>query len=145
MNSIIRYSNPLSALSNHFDDFFSDNIFESINRELSSESWPKVDISENETTYLLKADCPGLDKKDIEISIENGILKIEGEKKVEHKKEKGKYYHLERSYGKFCRSFYLPENIDQEQIVASMKNGVLELAIPKVEKARPKSIDIKID
>jgi HSP20 family protein len=145
MNALIRYANPLAALSSHFDDLFSDNIFETLDRKLMSGSWPKVDITESGNGYMIKADLPGMDKKDITVSVENGVLTITGEKADEHKKEKGKYYHLERSYGKFSRSFYLPEGADAEKIDASMKNGVLELNIQKTEKQKPKSIDIKVN
>lgn len=145
MNALIRYANPFTALSSHFDDVFSDNIFESIDRKLTSGSWPKVDISESDNGYSIKADLPGMDKKDVTISVESGVLTITGEKADEHKKEKDKYYHLERSYGKFCRTFYLPEGSDAEKIAASMKNGVLELDIPKTEKQKPKNIEIKVN
>ncbi|HEX2959967.1 MAG TPA: Hsp20/alpha crystallin family protein [Chitinispirillaceae bacterium] len=145
MNALIRYSNPFTALSSHLDDLFADNIFESIDRQLITGSWPKVDISESDKGYMIKADLPGMDKKDVIISVENGVLTITGEKVDENKKEKGKYYHLERSYGKFCRTFSLPDGVDQEKITASMKNGVLELEIIKSEKQKPKSIEIKVD
>jgi HSP20 family protein len=145
MNALIRYANPFNALSNHFEDLFSDNFFESIDRQLTCGSWPRVDISESDNSYAIKADLPGMDKKDINISIENGVLSITGEKVDEHKKEKGKYYHLERSYGKFSRTFYLPEGADAEKITAAMKNGVLELEIPKTEKQKPKNIEIMVN
>jgi HSP20 family protein len=145
MNTLIRYANPFTALSSHLDDLFSDNIFESIDRKLITGSWPKVDISESDNGYIIKADLPGMDKNDVSISVENDVLTITGEKTDEHKREKGKYYHLERSYGKFCRSFSLPDGVDAEKITASMKNGVLELEILKSEKLKPKSIEIKVD
>ena len=145
MSAVIRYSNPFSTCANRYDDLFSDNIFEALDRQMSNGSWPRVDISEEETSYSIKADLPGLDKKDMSISVEKGVLKIEGEKKEEVKREKGKYYHLERSYGKFSRSFYLPDEVNVEKIDAVMKNGTLELTIPKAEKVKPKSIEIKVD
>jgi HSP20 family protein len=145
MNALIRYANPFSAMSNRFEDLFSDNFFEAIDRELTGTSWPRVDISESDTNYIIKADLPGMDKKDVTISVENGVLSITGEKADEHKKENGKYYHLERSYGKFSRTFYLPEGADAEKISAAMRNGVLELEIPKTEKQKPKNIEIKVN
>jgi HSP20 family protein len=145
MNALIRYANPFTALSSHLNDLFADNVFESIDRQLTSGSWPKVDISESDNGYIIKADLPGMDKKDVTISVENGVLTITGEKADEYKREKGKYYHLERSYGKFCRTFSLPDGVDAEKITASMKNGVLELEILKSEKQKSKSIEIKVD
>jgi len=145
MNALIRYATPFATLSSHLDDLFSDNIFESIDRKLTTGSWPKVDISESDNGYVIRADLPGMDKKDVSISVENGVLTITGEKTDEYKREKGKYYHLERSYGKFCRTFSLPDGVDSEKITASMKNGVLELEVLKSEKQKPKSIEIKVD
>jgi HSP20 family protein len=145
MSALIRFERPMTALSSLFDDFFGNPVYESVNRELTYGSWPKVDIEEKESGYAIRADLPGLDKKDIAITVENGTLRIEGEKKEEHKVEKDRYYHLERSYGKFSRSFALPDEIDSGNIAASMKNGVLELTLPKSEKAKPKSIDVKIN
>lgn len=145
MNSLIRYSNPMSSLSNWIDEFFNDNrYFDSIDRELTSGNFPRVDITENETSYQIKADLPGMDKKDIAVNIENGVIRIEGEKKEEHKKEHGKYFHLERSYGHFSRSFALPEEVNAEKIEAKMHNGVLEVILPKSERARPKAIEVKV-
>jgi HSP20 family protein len=135
----------MSTLSSLFDDFLGDNVYESVNRELAGGEWPKVDIEESADSYAIKAELPGMDKKDIAINIENGAIRIEGEKKTEHKREKGRYYHLERSYGKFSRSFALPEGVDAEKVTASMEHGVLELKIPKNEQAKPRTIEVKIN
>lgn len=145
MSTLIRYERPMATLSSLFDDLFGGNAFESVNRQLSCGNWPNVDIEESEATYTIKADLPGMEKNDVAITVENGSLKIEGEKKTEQKREKGRYYHLERSYGKFSRSFALPEGVDAELITASMNHGVLELTIPKTEKAKPRSIEVKIN
>ncbi|KMQ51758.1 Heat shock protein Hsp20 [Chitinispirillum alkaliphilum] len=145
MNGIIRYSAPVNTLSDWIDNFFADTGFESPNRQLAKGTWPRVDVSEDEENYRLHADLPGMDKKDINIRIENGVLYMEGEKKEEVKREKGRYTHLERNFGKFSRSFTLPEEIDQERIEGKMENGVLELVLPKNEKAKPKKLQIKIN
>ena len=144
MSALIRFERPSTTLSSFFDDFFGENAFESVNREFSAGAWPKVDIEETENGYAIRADLPGMDKKDVSITVENGTLRIEGEKTEEHKKEKGRYYHLERSYGRFSRSFALPEDTDMEHIVAAMNNGVLELTLPKNEAAKPKAIEVKV-
>ena len=145
MSTLIRFERPMTTLSSLFDDFFGKPVYESVNRDLSCGSWPKVDIEENDTGYTIRADLPGMSKKDVAITVENGTLKIEGEKKEEHKVKEDRYYHLERGYGKFSRSFALPEEIHSGRITASMKNGVLELDLPRSEKAKPKSIDVKIN
>jgi HSP20 family protein len=143
MSSLIRYTNPMSSLSNWLDDFFGNNFYESFDRQITT-TWPRVDITENDANYTIKADLPGMDKKDVSITVENNVLTIVGEKKEEHKKEQGKYYHLERSYGKFARSFALPDEVSANTIEAKMNNGVLELTLPKTERAKPKAIEVKV-
>ncbi|MBD3418526.1 MAG: Hsp20 family protein [Chitinivibrionales bacterium] len=137
---------PTNALSRRLDDLLGDSGFESSNRAISATNWPKVDIAESENGYKISADLPGLDKKDVTVTVEDGVLTIEGEKQSEHeKKEKGRYYHLERSYGKFSRSFSLPENVDAEKINAKFAHGVLELELTKRPEAKPKAIEVKVD
>jgi HSP20 family protein len=145
MNAVVRYGNPLATLSDLFDDLLNGNVFEAAGRQLTGTSWPRVDITESEKNYILRADVPGLDKKDLSVTVENGVLTIKGEKKEERKTEKDRYYHFERSYGKFSRSFALPEEVDSEHIEAKMENGVLELSLPKIENARPKAIEVKVN
>lgn len=146
MSALIRYEKPVFTLSNVFDDFFGDEFFFNGGREIVRHQWPKVDIVENDNDYMVHADLPGLDKKDITISVEDGVLTISGEKKLEKKdRKKGRYYYYERSYGNFCRSFALPENIDEKNIAANYKNGLLELSIKKTEKAKPKAIEVKVE
>ena len=145
MSALIRYRRPSYTLSNLLNDYFNDDFFRS-SREISRTNWPLVDIVENEDNFVLKADVPGLDKKDIKISVEDNVLSISGEKKQEKKdKQKGRYNFYERSYGSFQRSFALPENIDEKSINANLKNGLLELTLKKVEKPKPKAIEIKVD
>lgn len=146
MSALIRYEKPVFTLSNLFDDFFGDEFFFNGGREIVRHQWPKVDIVENDNDFVVHADLPGLDKKDITISVEDGVLTISGEKKLEKKdRKKGRYYYYERSYGSFCRSFALPENVDEKNIAANYKNGLLELTIKKTEKAKPKAIEVKVE
>jgi HSP20 family protein len=105
---------------------------------------PRVDILEQDGGYELVADLPGLKKEDIKIEIEDNMLTLRGEKKLEGEK-KGKNYRLcERYYGEFARIFALPENVNRDAIVAEFKDGVLKLEIPKTEKAKPKQIEVTI-
>ena len=90
-------------------------------------------------------DLPGIDKKNVTISMEKGILSIQGERIEEKREENTNYYRVERVYGKFHRSFSLPQTADEENISAHMSNGVLEITIPKKEIAKLKSIEIKGD
>ena len=114
--------------------------------DLSFAEWaPSVDIEEEDDKYLIKADIPGVDKKDIEVNLDKGVLSIRGEKLVEKETGKGsKRHRTERFHGTFARSFTLPTAVKAEKVDASYKNGVLKLVIPKAEEAKPKAIDIKV-
>ena len=114
--------------------------------ELSVADWaPSVDIEEAADKYVIKADLPGVDKKDIDVKLENGILSIRGEKQTETETGKGtKRHRTERFHGSFARSFTLPDAVKADEVDASYKDGVLTLYIPKAEAAKPKSIEIKV-
>lgn len=105
---------------------------------------PSVDISETEGEYQIKAEIPDVKKEDVKVTLEDGVLTIQGERKQE-KEEKGKKYHrIERSYGSFVRTFSLPDVIDEDKVKAEFKDGVLNLHLPKSEKAKPKAIEVKV-
>jgi HSP20 family protein len=105
---------------------------------------PSVDISETEGEYLIKAEIPDVKKEDVKVRVENGVLTIQGQRKQE-KEEKGTQYHrIERSYGSFARTFSLPEVIEEDKVKAEFKDGVLNLHLPKSEKAKPKAIEIMV-
>jgi HSP20 family protein len=145
MNTLVRYEEPVFGLANLFDEFLDDGFLFNGSRELVRHAWPRVDVVENDDSFSIHADVPGIDKNDISISVENRVLTISGEKKQDKKeKQKGRYYYYERSYGSFNRSFALPENVDEKNIEARYTNGTLELTIKKVEKEKPKAIEIKV-
>ena len=102
---------------------------------------PTVDISETEGEYLIKAELPEVRKEDVKVTVENGVLTLQGERRQE-KEEKG--HRVERSYGSFIRSFSLPESVDESAVKAEYKDGVLHLHLPKSEKVKPKAIDVKV-
>jgi len=105
---------------------------------------PTVDISETEAEYAIKAELPEVKKEDVKVTVEDGVLTLQGERKQE-KEEKGKKYHrVKRSYGRFVRSFTLPDSVDESKVKAEYADGVLHLHLPKSEKAKPKQIDVKI-
>ena len=105
---------------------------------------PTVDISETEGEYLIKAELPEVRKEDVKVTVENGVLTLQGERRQE-KEEKGKRFHrVERSYGSFVRSFTLPESVDESSVKAEYKDGALNLHLPKSEKVKPKAIDVKV-
>jgi HSP20 family protein len=111
---------------------------------VETSSWkPYVDIKEETNQFLIKADIPGVDPKDIEINMEDSILSIKGERNTFNKEEKEGYTRLERVQGQFYRRFTLPDTADATKIKARSKNGVIEISIPKKEKALLKKITIK--
>jgi HSP20 family protein len=103
---------------------------------------PPVDIHEEKDRIVITAELPGLKENEISITTENGMLTIGGERKFE-KEENGKNYHrVERTYGRFARSFSLPNNVDREKIGAKFSNGLLQIELPKREDAKPRTIRI---
>lgn len=105
---------------------------------------PTTDVSETNEEYLIKAELPEVKKEDVKISVDDRVLTFQGERKQE-KEEKGKKFHrVERSYGSFFRRFTLPNEVDETRIRAEFRDGVLNLHLPKTEKAKAKVIDVKV-
>ena len=105
---------------------------------------PLVDITEDEKEYLIQAELPDMKKEDVRLTVENGVLAISGERKFE-KEEKGRKYHrIERAYGSFVRKFSLPEDADGSNVTANIKDGVLQVHLPKSVKAKQKAVEITI-
>jgi HSP20 family protein len=105
---------------------------------------PKVDITENEKEYLVKADLPEMKKEEIKVNVEDGVLSISGERKAETEEKSKKFHRIERSYGSFLRSFTLPENADGKKIAAEFKDGVLRVHLPKSPVEKTKGIEVKV-
>ncbi len=146
--NVIRYE-PLGVLRQFHDEvsrLFDEDYRGLTGKDQSSAAtshWaPAVDIKEEADRYVLRADVPGVDSKDIEITMENGVLTIKGERKHEDTEEREGYKRVERVYGTFYRRFTLPDTADAEKVSASSKNGVLEVTIPKQEKVQPRKIKI---
>ena len=136
----------LESMSDRLNRVFSRPTLSTSGREaLTVADWlPTVDISETDSEYLIKAELPEVKKEDVKVTVENGVLTLQGERRQE-KEEKGKKYHrVERSYGSFVRSFTLPESVDESAVKAEYKDGMLNLHLPKAEKVKPKSIDVKV-
>lgn len=114
--------------------------------DTSTDWMPAVDVKESQDAYQVVADLPGVEPKDIDVSLEDGVLTVKGERKPqsENKTENGSeaYTRSERSYGSFCRSFTLPDTADADNISAKTEHGVLKLHIPKKEKVLPKKISV---
>jgi HSP20 family protein len=152
MNHIIRWSpiRELEEMSERLDRLFGRSLpsrLSEAGREalITAPEWtPSVDIVETPEEFIVKAELPEVKKEDVKVNLSEGILRIEGERKQE-KEEKGKKFHrIERFYGNFIRSFSVPDNIDDQKIRAEFKDGVLNIHLPKTEKAKPKATEITV-
>lgn len=109
----------------------------------SGDLMPAFDISEADDHFVVRADLPGIDAKDLDINLSGNVLSISGEKKREQEQKDESYYSVERQFGCFCRTFTLPSEVKQDGIEAIYKDGVLRLTVPKVESAKRKRIEVK--
>jgi HSP20 family protein len=124
---------------------FDDSLFRSDRRDdpLAMGSWsPAVDMFEKDDKVVIKAELPGLDKKDVSLDLQNGVLTLKGERKHENEVKEENFYRREMSYGKFVRSFSLPVDVDADQIKAEFQNGLLTVEVPKPEEHKPKQIKV---
>lgn len=135
----------LATFRNRLDSLFSKNPQSSDEPWFAVGEWaPAVDIIEDEKEYLIKAELPEVKKEDVTVTVENGVLLIKGERKMEKEESKKTYHRVERAYGSFLRSFTVPEDADAEQIKAEFSNGILSVHLAKSEKAKPKQIEVKV-
>lgn len=112
---------------------------------LALSDWsPSVDISETDTAYLIKGEIPGVNKEDVRITIEDKTLTMRGERKQETEEKNKKFHRIERSYGSFMRSFRMPDDVDEANIKAAFKDGMLNVTLPKSEKAKAKARAIEV-
>ncbi len=105
---------------------------------------PSLEVKEDENQFLMHLDIPGMERKDLDISVSGNTLTVKGERKEEESKKGKGYFYSERRYGSFQRSVELPVEVDADKVVANYKDGVLELTLPKSEKAKPKQIKIDV-
>jgi HSP20 family protein len=137
-NPAVAYLNR-EPFARMFESFFND----AQGEEVSNRNWvPPVDIQETEEGYRLLAELPGLTKEDINITLENNVLRLSGERKFERDVKKESFHRVERTYGTFSRSFALPHQVNGEGVQAAFENGVLTITVPKAEQAKPRKIAI---
>jgi len=145
----LRKMDPLrnfDRMTKEMDRFWDSFVPATLKRTDDTGEWlPSLDVSETKNEIVVKAEVPGMDPKDIDISLSNGTLTIKGEKKQEREEKEGDYHLVERSYGSFIRSIMLPTEVKQDKINASYKNGVLKVVLPKSEEARKKEVKIKVE
>lgn len=143
--TLVRYEpwNALDQLRREMDQFFHTPANMEDSSVVTSDWTPAVDVKETDTAFEIHADVPGVDPKNIEVHMENGLLTIKGERESSKTDETDDYKRIERSYGSFYRRFSLPDTADAEKINAKSKNGVLEITIPKHEKLQPRKISVE--
>jgi len=133
-----RTRTPFEGLQRWLNDDFFETEFE--------RSWtPALDIEEKEGAYVVKADLPGVKKKDIHIELKNRVLTLKGERHNEHEETEGGYHRAERTFGSFERRFAVPEGVTEKDIHARYTDGVLELTIPVPKEETPKAIEVKVE
>lgn len=148
--AVIRWNDPLrelAALQDRMNRIFDDTLSRPPLRhdeDVFTGTWaPPVDIFETKDKMVLKAELPGLDEGQIHLRFEDGVLSLEGERKFEKESGDENYHRVERSYGRFMRSFSIPTLIDNEKISATFHNGILTVELPKREDTKPKQIKIQ--
>jgi len=133
-----------SEMNRLFGKFF-DSATPGNGRRTALRTWiPAMDITESENEYVLKADLPGLNEGDVNVELDDNVLRISGERKSEHKESKDGYHRVERAFGRFSRSLRLPEGVTAEGIQANFDNGVLEVHIQKPEQQKPQKVAISV-
>ena len=145
--TLIRWNNARQRMMptvSEWDRLMSDFVGDRFEDTELTDWTPAIDIAEDNDSFLVTADLPGLTKKDISINIKENMLTISGERKSEIKDEKRNYCRTERRYGAFKRSFQLTDQVLADKITATFKDGVLTVNVPKAEEVKPKEIEIKV-
>lgn len=145
--SIVRYDpfRDLRSLQDEVNRLFSTNLSRAFGDEgIARGAWmPNVDIYENKDQIVLEAELPGMNREDFDLSIENNIITLRGERRFEKKDDGDNYHRVERAYGTFTRSFTLPQTVSSEGATAEYKNGVLRVTLPKREEVKARRIEVK--
>ena len=150
MTNITRWNpvNEFEDLINRYNRYFglARGNGEREGKDLFSRSdWaPAVDIRETPEAFRIEAELPGMSKDDVKVTVQDGVLSIQGERKQEEETNDSKHHRVERIYGSFLRRFTLPENVDENSIRANFKDGILSLTLSKAEPAEPKAIEVDV-
>lgn len=156
--AVSKMTHPIAEMERAFDRFLGrgfpslwrgrdfpimDSLFGDSLLELNGQRMPNIDVVDRDTDILVRAEVPGVDKKDLSISLTDNLLTIKGETKCEKKEEKGDYHRREISSSAFARTFTLPGTVDSGKAAASLKDGVLEITLPKAESSKKRNIEVK--
>lgn len=145
MRDLVDFEKEFNKMFNAFENRFGISKSKEEDSEYENAVWmPLTDIYEDKEKYTLKLDLPGIKKEDVKISFIDGKLSISGERTQENEHNDSKCHRIERSFGRYYRSFNLPEHVQSEKINAEFKDGQLTISIPKAEEAKPKEIEIKV-
>lgn len=129
--SVLDRDEFLTPFSGLFDDFFNDS-FDFLGKDFFQKgTYPKVNVSDEENQLVIEAEVPGLNKDQIKVELESGLLRIKGEKKTVDESKQRNYVHKELKHSSFCRSFQIGDNVDVDKITSKFENGVLEIVLPK--------------
>ncbi len=148
--AIVRYEpwSALTRLHNEINRLFDSRVFGAMGEDtpaVATSDWtPLVDIKEEKDRFVIFADVPGVDPKDIEVTMEDGVLTLKGERAFESAEERNGYRRVERARGTFYRRFSMPDTADADRISATGKNGVLAIVIPKHERVQPRKIQVRV-
>ncbi|HEY0545793.1 MAG TPA: Hsp20/alpha crystallin family protein [Pyrinomonadaceae bacterium] len=144
--SIVRYDpfRDLRSLQDEVNRLFSTNLSRAFGEEgMARGAWnPSVDIYENKDQIVLEAELPGMKREDFDLSIENNVITLRGERRFEKQDEGDNYHRVERSYGSFARSFTLPQTVQADEVTAEYRNGVLRVTMPKREEVKARRIEV---
>ena len=147
MNTLLRW-NPLDEVNdiqNRLSSFFGRSGSGNGDRRYGLADWsPLVDVAEDDKEFVIKVELPEVKKEDVKVLVEDGMLKISGERKFEKEEKNKRYHRVERAYGSFERSFQLPDACKPGEMEAKYKDGMLTLHVPKSEEAIPKAIEVKV-
>ena len=147
MTKMMRFDpfRDLQTLKDKMDRLFEDTFHRSEGSDIFQGAWaPSVDVYESESALVMEAELPGVQKNDVKVTVENGVLTLKGERKFDKETKEENYHRIERSYGSFSRSFTLPTAVDPSKIEATQKDGVLKVVIPKKPEAKPQEIEVKV-
>ena len=137
----------LLSLQERMNKLFEESLFRSgkDQEDLTVGRWsPAIDVMENEQEIVIKGELPGIELKNVEVLIKYNLLTLRGERKFEKEEEKENYHRIERAYGAFQRVFTLPASVEQDKVKAKMRDGILEIRLPKAKKELPKKVEIEV-
>ncbi|MBZ2169582.1 MULTISPECIES: Hsp20/alpha crystallin family protein [Marinobacter] len=148
MSNVARWNpiNEFEDLMNRYNRVFGLSRSGGESKDVFSRSdWaPAVDIKETPEAFTIEAELPGMDRKDVKVTVHDGVLSIEGERKHEEESSDKKLHRVERYYGSFLRRFTLPDNVDENSVKAAFKDGLLTLTLQKAEPKEPKAIEVDV-